>query len=148
MTKSSTPRNVVLYADDDLDDLDLVQDAFSLYTKDVDVITARNGSQALAFLSNLSPYDPMPCLVILDVNMPILNGKEVLVRLREMERFKDVPVVLFTTSSMPLDKNFALKYNAGFVTKPLDMKQMEIITDQFIEHCSEEIRKKIRKQIN
>jgi CheY-like chemotaxis protein len=148
MTKSSTPKNVVLYADDDLDDLDLVQDAFALYTKDVEVITARDGSQALSYLSNLSPYDPTPCLIILDVNMPVLNGKEVLVRLREMERFTEVPVVLFTTSSMPADKSFARSYNAGFVTKPLDLNQMEIITERFIEHCAEEVQKKIRKQIN
>jgi hypothetical protein len=55
--------------------------------------------------------------------------------------------VLFTTSSSQIDKDFAIKYNAGFITKPLNMHQMEMITDQFIDHCSDEIRKKISKKI-
>jgi CheY-like chemotaxis protein len=147
MTKSATPKNVVLYADDDMDDLDLVQDAFAQYTNDVEVVTVRDGSQAIAYLNNLSEYDASPCLIILDVNMPVINGKDVLKHIREMERFESVPVVLFTTSSMPLDKSFARSFNAGFVTKPLDIRQMEMITDQFISHCADEIKQKIRRQI-
>lgn len=147
MTNSTTARNVVFYADDDLDDLELVKDAFAQYSKNVEVLTATDGSKALSYLSNLKKYDTLPCLIILDVNMPIINGKETLLRLREIEHFQDVPVVLFTTSSQPMDKSFAKKYNAGFITKPIDVKQMEVIADQFIEHCSEEIRDKIRRQI-
>ena len=106
-----------------------------------------DGISALSYLQELSPLEPSPCLVILDINMPVLNGKEALMRLRQMERFESVPVVLFTTSSQPYDKTFASRYKAGFVTKPLDVKQMRIITDQFIDHCAEEIRKKIRRQL-
>jgi len=144
MTKSSTPKNIVLYADDDTDDLELVQDAFYRFTKNVEVITARNGSQALGCLSELREEDSFPCLIILDINMPVLNGKEVLIKLREIEGFDSIPVVLFTTSSLPVDEQFAKKYNAGFVTKPLDVSQMKVITESFIDHCSDEIQKKIR----
>ena len=147
MTKSITPKNIVFYADDDPDDLQLVQDSFAQYAKNVEVVTATDGSQALSYLDNLSELDPIPCLIILDVNMPVFDGKQVLTRLRQKERFQDVPVVLFTTSSQPLDQHFASRYNAGFITKPLSMHQMEIITDQFIDHCTEEVRKKIRRQI-
>ncbi len=147
MTNSTTARNVVFYADDDLDDLELVKDAFAQYSKNVEVLTATDGSKALSYLSNLKKYDTLPCLIILDVNMPVINGKETLLRLREIEHFQDVPVVLFTTSSQPMDKSFAKKYNAGFITKPIDVKQMEVIADHFIEHCSEEVRDKIRRQI-
>ena len=147
MTNSTTPRNIVFYADDDLDDLELVKDAFAQYSTNVEVLTATDGSKALSYLSNLKKYDTLPCLIILDVNMPVINGKETLLRLREMEHFQEVPVVLFTTSSQPIDKSFARKYNAGFITKPIDVKQMADIADQFMEHCSEEIRDKIRRQI-
>ena len=147
MIKSATLKNIVFYADDDLDDLELVKDAFAQYSKNVEVLTATDGSKALSYLSNLKKYDTLPCLIILDVNMPVINGKETLLRLREIEHFQDVPVVLFTTSSQPMDKSFAKKYNAGFITKPIDVKQMEVIADQFIEHCSEEVRDKIRRQI-
>jgi CheY-like chemotaxis protein len=134
-----------VYADDDPDDIELVEEAFRQYANNVEVLTFQNGSQVLAYLKNLSNDDPVPCLIILDINMPVLNGKETLVRLRQLEKYVSVPVVMFTTSSMPLDKTFAQHYDAGFVTKPLGFKQMEIITKQFIDHCTEETKKKIRR---
>ena len=146
MTKSIPPKNLVVYADDDTDDLELVQDAFAQYSNNVDVKTFIDGGRTLSYLQTLAEQDVTPCLIILDVNMPVISGKEVLVRLREMDRFESVPVVLFTTSSLSADKSFASKYNAGFITKPIDVKQMEVITDEFINHCAEEIRDKIRKK--
>lgn len=145
MTKFTTSNNIVIYADDDPDDIELVEDAFKQFANDVEVITFRDGSQALSYLRNLSEEDPVPCLVILDINMPVLNGKETLARMRQVEKYKEVPVVLFTTSSMPLDKSFAREHGAGFVTKPLGYEQMETITKEFINHCSEETQKKIRR---
>jgi CheY-like chemotaxis protein len=147
MTKSTTPKNIVFYADDDLDDLELVKDAFTQYSENVEVITATDGSKALSYLSNLNHNDTLPCLIVLDINMPVINGKEVLMRVKEMDHLQSVPVVLFTTSSQPVDKSFAKRYNAGFITKPIDVKQMAFIADQFIEHCSEDIKNKIRRQM-
>ena len=103
MTKEATQKNIVFYADDDTDDLELVQDAFANYANNVEVVTAINGMQACSYLQSLSDEDPSPCLIILDVNMPLLSGKDVLVRLRSMPRFDPIPVVLFTTSSSPMD---------------------------------------------
>ena len=146
MTKFTTPKNIVLYADDDADDLELVQEAFARYSTNVEVVSFIDGPGALSYLQNLSQFDAAPCLIILDINMPVLNGKDVLLRLRQMDRFDSVPVVLFTTSSQPQDKIFAEKHNAGFVTKPLDVNQMKIITNQFIDYCTEEIKNKIRSK--
>jgi CheY-like chemotaxis protein len=111
------------------------------------MITASNGGEAFTQLKKLAENEHLPCLIILDVNMPVVDGKELLIKLRHMKEFSDTPVVLFTTSSSPVDIDFAKKYNAGFITKPLNMQQMEMITDQFIDHCSEEIRKKISKKL-
>jgi CheY-like chemotaxis protein len=147
MTKDTQPKNIVLYADDDPDDLELVKDAFSNYSHNVEVVACTDGIQALSYINNLSEEDPTPCLIILDINMPILSGKEVLIRLRQKERFNEIPVVLFTTSSQPNDKNFANQYKAGFITKPIDTKQMAYIADEFINHCAEEVKNKIRKQV-
>lgn len=147
MVKSATPKNIVFYADDDTDDLELVQEAFDKYTNNVQVITAKDGVQALSYLQSLNEKTPTPCLIILDINMPLLNGKDVLRRIKELQPLASVPVVLFSTSSSALDKEFAIKYNAGFVTKPLDVSQMEIITELFIDHCSDEIKRSIRKHM-
>lgn len=147
MTKAIPPKNIVLYADDDIDDLQLVQEALMQYSSNVEVVTVTDGVQALAYLNNLSPLDPTPCLVILDINMPRLDGKEVLMKIRASERFKELPVVIFTTSAMRFDKDFATRYKAGFLTKPIDIRQMAVIADQFIDHCTEEVRKNIRNKI-
>lgn len=139
------PKSLVLYADDDPDDLALVSEAFTKYSSNVTLVTVPDGAEALAFLQRLTPDDPLPCLIILDVNMPRLNGKETLLQLRQIDRFEDVPVILFTTSSMHFDKAFADKNGAGFISKPLNSRQMSLIIDQFIDHCAEEVRKQIRR---
>lgn len=145
MTKDLPSTNLVVYADDDHDDIELVEEAFRQYASNVEVLTFSNGSEALSFFKDSSEGDPLPCLIILDINMPMINGKEVLIRLRQMERYQRTPVVLFTTSSMPVDKSFAQRYNAGFVTKPLGFEQMRIIAEEFMAHCTEETQRKIRR---
>src|SRR5690349_14488676 len=112
MVKPATLKNIVFYADDDTDDLELVEDAFARFSNNVEVITAKDGVQALSYLQTLNEQTPTPCLIILDINMPILNGRDVLRKIKEMPPLSSVPVVLFTTSSSPLDKEFAKKYNA------------------------------------
>lgn len=147
MTQTTPSKHLVLYADDDKDDITLVEDAFSETADNIELVTAYNGADALNYLYSLTQLDPNPCLIILDVNMPRMDGKETLLRIRQMERFKMIPVVLFTTSSFHQDKHFAEKYNAGFITKPLNTQQMKHITDQFIEHCTDEVKKSLRKNI-
>jgi CheY-like chemotaxis protein len=136
----------VLYADDDPDDLMLVKEAFTRYSDNVEVVTATDGEQAVSYLSSLDHFEPAPCLIILDINMPRLDGKEALKRIRTLQRFNDIPVVLFTTSSYTVDREFARQHKAGFITKPLDVRQIESIADQFVQHCTDEIKKSIRKQ--
>jgi CheY-like chemotaxis protein len=146
MTHTNSRKHVVLYADDDPDDLMLVKEAFDRYADNVEVVTTTDGEQALSYLSGLDHFDPAPCLIILDINMPRLDGKEALIKIRTMPRYAEIPVVLFTTSSYTLDRDFARQHKAGFITKPLDVRQIESIADQFVQHCTDEIKKSIRKQ--
>lgn len=148
MTRSISQKNIVVYADDDLDDLELVQEAFTLYARDVDLVSFTDGISALTYLESLSDSESLPCLVILDINMPMLSGRDVLVKIRENNLLESTPVVLFTTSSQPQDRSFALRFNAGCVTKPLDVRQMELITSEFIDHCSDEVKARIRRTIS
>ena len=137
-------KQLILYADDDTDDLELVSDAFKNYSDDIELLTFRDGGQILNFLESNSDT-AKPCLIILDINMPVVDGKKVLVRLRGIEELSNVPVVLFTTSTMPMDETFAEKYNAAFITKPLSAEQMGKIGDRFLEYCSDDVRAKVRR---
>ncbi len=146
MAPVTSSKHLVLYADDDGDDLKFVEGAFSENTLNIELVTVEDGVEALNYLNSLADYDPNPCLIILDVNMPRMNGREVLQKIRRIARFKNTPIVLFTTSSTQQDKNFAIENAAGFVTKPFSTLHTKEITDLFIEHCDEEIRKKITRK--
>ena len=138
----------ILYIDDDQDDIELVVESFKRFSRNVDVYAFENGAELLSFADGLGPDDMQPCLIILDINMPMFNGKQTLLRLKKLEAFKKVPVILFSTSSMNNDKVFAEENGAGFITKPLNMQQMEAIIEQFIDACTEEVRGSIRRQLS
>ncbi len=148
MSEDSIPKHVVLYADDNSDDIQLVKEAFLQYAQNIELVTLADGLEAVSYLTNLPHREPTPCLIILDINMPRMNGKEALVKLREIKRYKEVPIVLFTTSSQTRDQYFAEKYSAGFFTKPIDYKQMDLIVSKFIDHCTDEVKKNISKAFN
>lgn len=141
-------KNVVLYADDDPDDLQFIKEAFSLQSEHVELITVSDGLEAVNYLKNLPENYLTPCLIILDINMPRMDGKEALKTIREIKRYEDVPAILFTTSSQNKDKEFAKTYNAGFLTKPIDYNQLDLIASKFIEHCADEVKKKLVKEFN
>lgn len=145
MTQSLPPKSLVLYADDDPEDIELVSEAFQHFAKNVELMTFPDGIELLNFIETVDPFHAAPCLFILDINMPRLNGKETLRRLRTVEALADVPAVLFSTSSLPADAAFARNLNAGFVTKPLHTNQIHHIIDEIIEHCSDEVKKNIRR---
>lgn len=145
MTKEISRKNVVLYADDDIDDVSLIDEAFKQYSKNVTLVSVSDGFQALSYLKNSIEFNMIPCLIILDINMPRMDGKEALKKIREIDALSDVPAILFTTSSQPVDVHFANKYQAGFITKPLNYSQVDLIVNQFIDHCADDIKKRIGK---
>lgn len=146
MTKSLPPKSLVLYADDDADDRELVGEAFEEFSSVVELITFEEGGALLQYLERLAPLQPKPCLIILDVNMHGLDGKQTLRCLRAMSEYAEVPAVLFTTSTLPSEEAFANSHNAGFVTKPLHGAQIHKIVDQLIENCADDFKEKIKRQ--
>jgi len=146
MTQSLPPKSLVLYADDDPEDIELVSEAFLSYAQNVELLTFPDGIELLNFIETIDPFHASPCLFILDINMPRLDGKETLRRLRRIESFAEVPAVLFSTSSLPADASFAKNFNAGFVTKPLHTNQVHMIIDEIIDHCSDEVKKNIKRK--
>jgi len=146
MTRSLPPKSLVLYADDDQDDIELISEAFRSYSQNIELMTFPDGIALLNFIEAIDPFHASPCLFILDINMPRLNGKETLRRLRRLENFSDTPVVLFTTSSLPADADFAKTFKAGFVTKPLHTNQINLILDEIIDHCSNEVKNNIHRR--
>src|SRR5688572_2118592 len=106
----------IFYAEDDPDDYEMVRESFAKYP-DIHLIQCRNGLELVNLLKRIE-HSALPCLIILDMNMPIMDGRQALVQIRKEERLKKIPVVVFTTSSSQLDQFFAKSYQAQFMTKP------------------------------
>lgn len=145
MTKSLPPKSLVLYADDDPDDIELIREAFNDFSSSIELVTFQNGRDLIDYIEALTPLQPSPCLLVIDINMPGVNGKDTLSRLRTIEGCQRIPAVLFSTSTMPADAAFARNLSAGFVTKPLLTGQIRLIVDQLIEHCTDEVKERINR---
>ena len=113
----------ILLVDDDVDDQVIFLDALSEITTQVDCITAGNGLEALTTLKTLTP---LPSLIFLDLNMPLMNGFECLENLKKDNQYKKIPVVIFTTSDNPMDVVRAKKSGADlFFTKTPDFQLLK-----------------------
>jgi CheY-like chemotaxis protein len=112
-----SPNHSVFIADDDEDDRLLLQIAFRQHSPECHLVFAQDG---LALLDALAQASSEPCLIILDLNMPRLNGFEALQLLRDSSVYGHLPIVILTTSSQPLDRQRAYALGANeFLTKPL-----------------------------
>ncbi len=136
----TTNKHSIVYAEDDLDDLFLVKQAFEKHDH-IDVKHAADGKKALQVLEEMLRQNTLPCLVILDVNMPVMNGRETLQAIRNNPALQKLPVVLFTTSNNPADVAFAQSLNAAYVTKPIEFRDLEKIALQFVDQCNFEMNK-------
>jgi CheY-like chemotaxis protein len=134
----STPKHTIVYAEDDLDDLFIVRQAFEKHDH-INMVHAEDGRKAMHILEKMAVEKSLPCLVILDINMPVMNGREVLQAIRNHGQLNRLPVVLFSTSSSANDKVFAERHDAFLITKPVDFANLEVIVEQFIERCNFEV---------
>lgn len=136
----STDKHTIIYAEDDLDDLFLVQQAFEKHHH-ISVVHAPDGRKAMTMLEEMLEKKSLPCLAILDINMPVMNGREVLQAIRSHPDLAKLTVVLFTTSNNPSDIAFAKNLDANLVTKPIDYFDLEKIATDFVNQCNFDINK-------
>ena len=94
----STKAFTVVMADDDADDRMLVKDAFKETHPSCGLDFVENGEQLLDYLSRRGTGAPYPGLILLDLNMPRMDGREALAEIRRDPNLRCIPVVIFTTS--------------------------------------------------
>ena len=135
---SNTPPNLrevndikkVLYADDDLDDKTWVKEACKAIKCPLDIDFVENGRQVLDYLSK-ADLNTLPSLIVLDLNMPELDGRQTLQRLKNNIAYKDIPVVIVTTSSNKMDIDICTRLGASlYLTKPNTHYEWEYIFRQ------------------
>jgi CheY-like chemotaxis protein len=92
------------------------------------VSTAINGQEALdELLDTLTPN--LPDFILLDLNMPIMDGWEFLDSIKKIENLKNIPIFIFTSSINPVDKERSLSFEnvKGYISKPLTLKVLDDI---------------------
>ena len=126
-------KNRILWADDDYDDLQMMREILGEKNDDFEIVEVHNGKEALEYLKH--ERKNLPCLIILDINMPVLDGKETLSILKRTQEYKDIPIVVFTTSASELDKLYCKRYNTEMVTKPPTFTTLGTALDKLLKFC-------------
>ncbi|NOT75788.1 MAG: response regulator [Cyclobacteriaceae bacterium] len=111
----------LFYADDDPDEIELFGYALRAIDESIEFITAKNGEEALVILQLNEP----PTFIFLDINMPRRNGMEVLVDIRKISHLRDVPVMIYSSTTDEKQMKEAVKLGATkFISKPSSVREL------------------------
>jgi chemotaxis family two-component system response regulator Rcp1 len=114
----------VLLVEDSPGDVRLTREAFKDAKVLINLHVASDGVEAMAFLAREGKHAdaPRPDLILLDLNLPKKDGREVLSELKESPTLKSIPVVILTTSASEADIHGSYQHHANcYITKPVDL---------------------------
>lgn len=118
----------VLLVEDNPDDVTIVRRAMRKSDLKCDLYVASDGEEALDMLARKGEFEdtPRPDLILLDINLPKINGLEVLAKIKQDDQLKRIPVIVLTISER--EEDMARAYDSGaasYMTKPVDSKDFE-----------------------
>ena len=133
--KEGSPSKFILIGEDDADDQEMLKEVFSSIDSSFVLLFVNNGSEILSALGKLRD-DQMPCLIVLDYNMPGLNGADILKELGTNERYKPIPRIVWSTSTSEKFRNLCLELGAAdYVIKPNNVNDLEKIARYMLSVC-------------
>jgi CheY-like chemotaxis protein len=116
-----TNKPILLVEDDQVDIMTIIRALKEIRVSNP-LVSMENGEDALAHLKN--PANDRPCIILLDLNMPIMNGIEFLQQVKQDDMLKRIPVVVLTTSEEQQDKVNSFNLGvAGYMAKPVDYQR-------------------------
>ena len=128
---------VVLLVEDNQLDMILARECFNEVAPSIDIYDTKNGSDALSFLRREGEFAdaPIPDLVLLDLNLPMMSGLEVLAALRNDEGLKHLPVLILTNSHSDEDILSTYRLQArSYIRKPVDFEQFVEMTRRIVDY--------------
>lgn len=124
-------KNIYL-ADDDNDDIEFFQEALSHISDSAVFACGKNGMELMKKL--LYPEPPVPDIIFLDINMPLMNGLECLKEIKSHLHLKDIPVVMYTTSALSGTIEIAYRLGASlFMEKPSEFQALKNMLGPILE---------------
>ncbi|MGZ3839854.1 MAG: response regulator [Flavisolibacter sp.] len=107
-----------LYAEDDVEDIDLFQEVMEGRKRSDRLVCVNTGVDLFQYLQQVKKHEPFPCLIILDMHLPFLNGLEILQLLKTDDLYRLIPVVIFTSGLSDEAANSCRKLGAEILHKP------------------------------
>jgi CheY-like chemotaxis protein len=121
----------ILLVDDDPDDQLIFEDALKEITGSVECLIANNGNDAISKLDNIVS---LPSLFFIDLNMPSMDGFELLTHLKTETKFENIPIVILTTSNNPVDEKRCFGLGAAyFLSKTSNFRSFKEILGKILE---------------
>jgi CheY-like chemotaxis protein len=129
------PSKLIMFGEDDLDEEDFLKEIFSSLDASPSLLFLNNGRKLIAALEQL-PGNRLPCLIVLDYNMPELNGAEILKELKKNSRYDSIPKVIWSTSGSEIYRKLCLESGANdYLIKPSNIKGLEDIARHLLSFC-------------
>lgn len=132
MTATSTSNSPyrILYIDDDSDDCLFFSESLAAEGTATDLVYAQGGEEAIQYLNNT---DDLPCLIVMDLNMPKWDGKRTLAYLKSNSNFASIPVVILSTSERKEDKEACTQLGASsYIIKPFHFDGYKNVVRSFM----------------
>jgi CheY-like chemotaxis protein len=126
---------LLLSIEDDQDDIALIEEAALEFDSSLRFVAKANGKEAMMFLHRQKEENNLPCLILLDINLPLMNGKEVLEALKNDSKFKEIPIVVFTTSSGQREKLLCDAFGVEMITKPNRVFEFKKVLSHLLVRC-------------
>lgn len=116
----------ILIVDDDPLDAEMFECCWEKTDVALNVTVVDDGTKAIQYLHKEKPYDKAtrPDLILLDLNMPIKNGRETLVEIKQHDQFKEIPIIVLTSSNLKADIESCQEAGAdAYLVKPMGIKE-------------------------
>jgi CheY-like chemotaxis protein len=127
-------QTIIFLVDDDVDDQELLKEEINRLDPSIHVKQFFSGVQVMEYVDKMEKS--VPCLIVLDYNMPLLTGHEVLEKLASFPHLKEVPKIVWSTSSSQQYKDKCLKTGAlKYIVKANDIGSLERIAAEMIAAC-------------
>ncbi len=130
-------QHTIVLIDDDRDDLLLLHEVIKSLNGEYAVIEAENGEVGLLLINKLEQAGEAPCLIVLDLNMPRMDGRETFVELRKNHHLRNTPILIFSTSSHTKDREFFEDKQSAYLVKPVRFHELLTAAQRMINLCGE-----------
>ena len=136
----TTNTKLVLIGEDDLDDQEFLKEVFSSIDDSFFIVFASKGEEIFEYLDEKN-NNCTPCLIVLDYNMPGMNGIDILKELKKNNKLDAIPKIIWSTSKSPTYKELALELGANdYLIKPSNVTDLTDICRYMLSTCGFELK--------